>query len=270
MISPLAYIHPDARLGKDVTVEPFAYITGDVVIGDGCWIGPHAVILDGATLGRGCQVHSGAVVSGVPQDLKFVGEKTTVVIGDNTTIRECATINRGTKARGVTRVGSNTLIMAYAHVGHDCVVGDHCILVNRVSLAGEVEVDDWAILGGHSAVHQFCRIGAHVMVAGGCVVTKDVPPFTKVAHMPVAFISVNSLGLRRRGFTTPEITEIQDMCRVLFQSDLSYTNGCNKVERDFAKPLSVEHRDMLIGFIRESKRGVIKQYQSKMRDLEVE
>lgn len=270
MISPLAYIHPDARLGKDVTVEPFAYITGDVIIGDGCWIGPHASVLDGARLGAHCSVHSGAVVSGVPQDLKFIGEKTTAVIGDHTTIRECATINRGTNAKGVTTVGSHCLIMAYAHVGHDCIVGDHCILVNAVSLGGEVELGDWAIMGGHSAAHQFCKVGAHAMVAGGCVLTKDIPPFTKVAHTPLSFVSVNTLGLRRRGFTNEEIIEIQDMCRILFQNGLSYTNGCNLVEQEFVNSVNPANRDLLINFIRESKRGVIRQYQSKRKDEDCE
>ena len=180
MISKSAHICEGAKLGKDVTVEPFAYIAADVEIGDGCWIGPGAVILDGARLGKNCKVHTAAVVAGLPQDLKFKGEYSTAVVGDNTTIRECATISRGTAAKGVTTVGSNTLIMAYVHVGHDCTVGDNCVLVNRVSLAGEVEVGDWAILGGHCAVHQFCRIGEHVMLSGGSLVSKDVPPLSLI------------------------------------------------------------------------------------------
>lgn len=267
MISSLAFVHPDAKLGKDVTVEPFAYISGKVVIGDGCWIGPHAVVLDGAIMGKNCQVHSGAVIAGIPQDLKFVGEETVAIIGDNTMIRECATVNRGTKAKGKTVVGTDCLIMAYAHVGHDCVVGNHCIMANGVSLGGEVEVEDWAIMGGHSAAHQFCRIGAHSMIGGGNIVTKDVPPFIKASHSPVAFVGVNSIGLRRRGFTTEEITLIQDMCRILFHTGLSYTNGCNAVEEKFPQS---KYRDMLIDFIRASKRGCIKQYQSKTKDQDEE
>lgn len=267
MISSLAYVHPDAKIGKDVTIEPFAYITGKVVIGDGSWIGPHAVILDGAVLGKNCQVHSGAVVSGIPQDLKFVGEETSAIIGDNTMIRECATINRGTKAKGQTVVGSNCLIMAYSHVGHDCIVGDHCIMANGVSLGGEVELEPWAIMGGHSAAHQFCRIGAHSMIGGGNVVTKDVPPFIKASHSPVTFVGVNSIGLRRRDFSDEDINLIQDMCRLLFQCGLSYTNGCNAVEEQFPKS---KYRDMLLDFIRNSKRGCIKQYQPKQRDADQE
>lgn len=210
-------------MGKDVTVEPFAYIAADVEIGDGCWIGPGAVILDGARLGKNCKVHTAAVVAGLPQDLKFKGEYSTAVVGDNTTIRECATISRGTAAKGVTTVGSNTLIMAYVHVGHDCTVGDNCVLVNRVSLAGEVEVGDWAILGGHCAVHQFCRIGEHVMLSGGSLVSKDVPPFVKAAHNPLSFVGANFIGLRRRGFTAVKINEIQEMFRILFQSGYAYS-----------------------------------------------
>ena len=182
MISKLAYVSGKAQLGANVTVEPFAYIADDVIVGDGCWIGPGAVLMDGARLGRNCQVHTAAVVAGIPQDLKFKGEYTTAEVGDNTMIRESVTISRGTAAKGKTVVGSNVLLMAYVHVGHDCVVGDRCILANRVSLGGEVEIDDWAILGGHCAVHQFSRIGAHVMVSGGSLISKDIPPFVTAAH----------------------------------------------------------------------------------------
>ena len=210
MIHPLAYVHPDAKLGENVTVEPFAYIAGKVTIGDGCWIGPNAIVNDGAILGKECKIFSGAVVAGIPQDLKFRGEETTAVIGDRTMIRECATVNRGTAAKGTTIVGSDTLIMAYAHVGHDCVVGNHCILANNVSLAGEVEMDDWAILGGHTAIHQFCRIGKHAMTSGGTMVGKDIPPYIKVAHNPASYVGVNSIGLRRRGFTSEQIKAAQE------------------------------------------------------------
>lgn len=255
MISPLAYIHPDAKLGKDVIVEPFAYIAGKVEIGDNSWIGPHAVIYDGAFIGRNCKIHSGAVIAGTPQDLKFKGEESTVVIGDNNTIRECATINRGTAAKGVTTIGSDNLLMAYTHVGHDCTVGNHCVLVNRVSLGGEVVVDDWAILGGHVAVHQFCNIGAHSIVSGGTAVTKDIPPFVTAARNPTFFMGVNSIGLRRRGFTNERIHQIQEMCRILFQSGLSYSHGMDRIEAELP---SSEDREMMLGFIRHSKRGILK------------
>ncbi len=267
MISPLAYVHPEARLGKNVTVEPFAYISGDVEIGDDCWIGPGAVVYDGARIGKNCKIHTAAVVAGIPQDLKFRGEYTTVEMGDNNTIRECATISRGTAAKGKTVIGSNNLIMAYVHVGHDCVVGSNCVLVNRVSLAGEVEIGDWAILGGHTAVHQFCRIGAHAMLSGGSLVSKDVPPFVKAAHLPLSFVGANFIGLRRRGFTAEKITEIQDMFRIIFQSGYAYGKACDMVEAQF--PQSAE-RDEIIGFIRASKRGILKPYNTSKAGDEIE
>lgn len=265
MISPLAHIDPAAKIGKNVTIEPFAYIQADVEIGDGCWIGPHASIMNGAIIGKNCNIHSGAVIAGVPQDLKFRGEKSVAIIGDNTTVRECATINRGTAAQGSTIIGSNCLLMAYVHVGHDCVVGDYVVLVNRVSLAGEVEIGDWAILGGHVAVHQFCRIGDHSMISGGTLISKDVAPFTKVAHNPPSFVGINSIGLRRRGFSADEITLIQDMCRILFQSGMSYSNACDKIETEYP---SSDLRNLMIDFVRSSKRGVSKPYQIAMKDVE--
>lgn len=259
-ISPLAYVDPNAKLGEGVVVEPFAYIQGDVVIGNGCWIGQHASVLDCTTIGENCKIYSGAVIGGIPQDLKFRGEKTTVVVGNNTTMRECVTINRGTAAKGVTRVGDNCLLMAYVHVGHDCVVGNNCVLVNRVSLAGEVEVCDWAILGGHVAVHQFCRIGAHSMAGGGIMISQDVPPYTRVARWPSRHVGMNTIGLRRRAFSSDQITQIHDIARILYQSGHSYPKGCEIVEQTIAKS---DFRDEIIEFIRSSKRGCVKQYQPK-------
>lgn len=253
----MSHIAPGAKIGENVIIESFAYIADDVVIGDGCWIGPGAVVLDGARIGKNCKIHTSAVIAGIPQDLKFKGEYSTVQIGDNTTVRECATINRGTAAKGTTVVGSNTLIMAYVHIGHDCDVGSYCVLVNGVSLAGEVTVEDWAILGGHVAVHQFSRIGAHAMIAGGSLVSKDVPPYVKAGHQPLAFVGANTIGLRRRGFTSEKIAEIQEIFRILFQSGYAYGKACNLVEEQF--PRSPE-RDQIIGFIRESKRGIMKPY----------
>lgn len=265
MISNLAYIHPDARLGKDVVVEPFAYIAGDVVIGDGSWIGPHAVILDGARMGKGCKIHAGAVIAGVPQDLKFKGEYTTVEMGDYNTVRESATVNRGTAAKGKTVIGNNNLIMACAHVAHDCVVGSNCVIVNNVLLAGEVEVGDWAIIGGASAVHQFCRIGRHAMISGGSLVSKDIPPFVKAARFPITFVGANFIGLRRRGFSTEKITEIQNIFRILFQSGYGYGRACDIVMEQFPQ---TPERDEIVGFIRSSKRGILKPYNSAFTDVE--
>ncbi len=267
MIHPLAYVHPDAKLGENVTVEPFAYIAGKVTIGDHTRIGPHAVINDGAVIGQHCHIHPGAVIAGIPQDLKFKGEESTAEIGDYTTVRECATINRGTAARGRTTVGHHCLVMAYAHVGHDCEVGNYCVLVNNVSLAGEVEVGDWAILGGHVAVHQFSRIGAHVMVSGGTMVGKDVPPYLKVAHSPASYVGINTVGLHRRGFTPEQIGQIQDICRILFQQGNAYGKGCQLVEETLPEsPFKQEY----LTFFRESKRGVIKPYQARLKGEEIE
>lgn len=265
MISNLAYIHPDAKLGKEVTVEPFAYIAGDVVIGDGSWIGPNAVILDGTRMGKGCKIHSGAVIAGVPQDLKFKGEYSTVEMGDNNTIRESVTISRGTSAKGKTVIGSNNLIMACAHVAHDCEVGSNCVIVNNVLLAGEVEVGDWAIIGGASAIHQFCRIGKHAMISGGSLVSKDIPPFVKAARFPITFVGANFIGLRRRGFTTEQISQIQDIFRVIFQDGHSYSRACDLVMAQFPQS---EVRDEVVNFIRSSKRGILKPYNATIAEDE--
>lgn len=257
MISNLAYVHPDAKLGNNVTVEPFAYIAGDVVIGEDSWIGPGAVIREGARLGKGCKIHSGAVIAGEPQDLKFKGEYTTLEMGDYNTVRENATINRGTAAKGKTVVGSNNLIMACSHIAHDCVIGSNCVIVNNVLLAGEVEVGDWAVIGGGSAIHQFTRIGAHVMISGGSLVGKDIPPYVKAARYPITFVGANFIGLRRRGFTSEQIGHIQDIFRVIFQDGHNYGKACELVLAQF--PESRE-RDEIVDFIRNSKRGILKPY----------
>ncbi len=267
MKSELAYIHPDAKLGKDVIVDPFSYIAGDVVVGDGCHIGPGAVLHDGTRMGKNCRIHTGAVIAGVPQDLKFKGEYTTVEMGDNNTVREGVTINRGTASRGKTVVGSNNLFMSCSHVGHDCIVGSNCIVANCTLLAGEVELGDWAILSGHVAVHQFTRIGAHAMVAGGSLVSKDVPPFVKAGHNPLSFVGANFIGLRRRGFSSEKIGEIQEMFRILFQSGYGYGRACDMVIDQFA---ASPERDLIVNFIRDSKRGVIKPWNSAKDGEDVE
>ncbi len=263
MISPLAYIHPDARIGSDVTVEPFACIAGDVEIGDGCWIGPGAVIHDGARIGKRCKIHTAASISCLPQDLKFQGEKTTCRIGDDNDIHEYVTISRGTKSTGTTVVGDGNLLMAYVHVAHDCVVGSHCVIANRVSLAGEVHVGDWAVIGGHAAIHQWTRIGAHSMIQGGALLGQDLPPYVIVRNDTLRFAGINKIGLSRRGFTPERIAEIHEACRILFQSGMNYLNGCDEVERTV--PQSPE-RDQLLEFIRTSQRGIIKPYEAKTKD----
>lgn len=254
---PLANIHPDAKIGNNVIIEPFATIQGDVVIGDNCWIGPGAVIWDGARLGNNVKVYPGASVSSIPQDLKFAGEKTETFIGDNTVIRECVTISRGTSDKWKTVIGKNCLLMAYVHVAHDCLVGDNCILVNAVQVAGHVTIDDWAIIGGASALHQFVKVGAHVMISGGSLVRKDVPPYTKAAREPLAYAGINSVGLRRRGFTSEKIAEIQEIYRYIFQKGLNNLKALDVVRSQI--PPSPE-RDYIIRFIETSDRGIMKGY----------
>ena len=255
MIQPLAYIHPQAKIAENVVIDPFVTIHKDVVIGEGTWIGSNATIMNGARIGKNCRIFPGTVISAVPQDLKFGGEDTLVVIGDNTTIRECVTINRGTSDRKETRVGNNVLLMAYTHIAHDCVVGNNGILANGVQLAGHITVDDFAIIGGMSAVHQFVSIGAHVMISGGSLVRKDVPPYTKAGREPLSYVGINSVGLRRRGFSSEKINEIQDIYRVLFLKNSNTTKALDLVEAGF-KP--TEERDEIINFIRNSNRGVMK------------
>lgn len=253
----LTHIHPNAKLAEGVVVEPFATIGDDVIIGEGTNIGSHATIFPGVRIGKNCKIFPGAVIGGEPQDLKFKGEYSTVEIGNNTTIRECVTINRGTAAKGKTLVGSNSLIMAYVHIAHDCVVGDNVILVNATSLAGEVLVDDYAIIGGHSAIHQFCHIGKHVMLSGGSLVRKDVPPYIKAGREPLSYAGVNSIGLRRREFSNEIITQIQDIYRIIYQKGYNNSQALEVVEAEL--PASRERDDILL-FIKDSKRGIIKGY----------
>ena len=255
MISKLAYIHPDAKLGNEVTVEPFAYVAGNVTIGDGTWIGPNATIMDGARIGKNCRIFPTAVISGIPQDLKFKGEDTAAELGDNTTVREAATVNRGTAAAGKTVVGSNCLLMATSHVGHDCHIGDNCIIGNGTGLAGEVKVEEWAILSGGTLVHQFARIGAHAFIGGGSKIRIDVPPFVKADREPLSYLGLNTVGLTRRGFTKERIDEIHNIYRVLYQNNMNLSQALEYVEKEF-KPSP--DRDYIISFIRNSERGVIR------------
>ena len=251
MISKLAYVHPDAKIGNNVTVEPFACIAGDVVIGDDCWVGPGAVIHDGARIGKGCKIHTAASVSCLPQDLKFAGEVTTAEIGDYNDIREYVTISRGTASTGTTRIGNRNLLMAYVHVGHDCVVGDNCVIANRVSLAGEVHVGNWVVIGGHAAVHQWTHIGDHVMIQGGALLGQDVPPFIIVRNDTMRFAGINKIGLSRRGFTPERIAEIHDACRLLYQSGLNYMSGCEEVEKQIPQSAERDELTKQIAYLKE-------------------
>ncbi len=256
-MNKLAYIHPDATIGKDVIIDAFAYVDANVVIGDGTHIASNATILSGARIGKNCKIFSGAVISAVPQDLKFAGEDSVVEIGDNTTIRECVTVNRGTKVTGRTVVGSNCLLMAYVHVAHDCTVGNNVILVNGVQLAGEVEVHDYAIISSSTLVHQFCRIGKHVMIQGGSKVNKDIPPYIKAGRDPLSYGGINSIGLRRRGFANEKIDEIQNIYRLIYQKGMNNSDAVKAIEAEMP---TTEERDEVVNFVKESSRGIIKGY----------
>src|SRR5215211_6007300 len=230
MISSLASIHPNAKLGNNVTIDPFAVIHDDVTIGDGTHIMSHAIIMTHSRIGKNCRIFPGAVIGGIPQDLKFVGEETTAEIGDNTTIRECVTVNRGTKDKWKTIVGADCLLMAYAHVAHDCTVGNNVILANAVQLAGHVEIGDYAIIGGLAGAHQFTRIGAHTYIAGHTVIRKDVPPYVKAAREPMSYMGLNIVGLQRRAFSQEKIDTIAQIYHLLFVGSHSIANGIEKIK----------------------------------------
>ena len=250
-------IHPGAQIGKNVKIDPFTMIHDDVIIGDNTWIGSSVTIFPGARIGNDCKIFPGAVISAVPQDLKFTGEITTVEIGNNTTVREFVTINRGTKALGKTVIGENNLLMAYVHIAHDCIVGNNCILANGVTLAGHITVEDNAIIGGLSAVHQFVQVGSHVMISGGSLVRKDVPPFVKAAHEPLSYVGINAVGLRRRGFSPEKIAEIQDIYRLFFVKGYSNTHALEVIEKEIQPS---EEKNQILSFIRKSTRGLMKGY----------
>jgi UDP-N-acetylglucosamine acyltransferase len=254
-MSQLSYIHPNAKIGKNVTIEPFSTVYDNVEIGDDTWIGPNVTIFSGARIGKNCRIFPGAVISAIPQDLKFKGEDTTVEIGDNTTIRECVTINRGTTDKMKTAIGSNCLLMAYVHVAHDCILGNNIIIANSVNLAGHVEIEDYTILEGLVAVQQFVKIGAHAFITGGSLVRKNVPPFTKAAREPLQYVGINSVGLRRRGFSNETVLEIEDIYRTLYVKGHNVTNAMAVIEQE--APVSKE-KDQILTFIRESKDGIMR------------
>lgn len=257
MKQPLAYIHPDAKIDPSVVIDPFVTIDRNVEIGAGTRIASNVTIMEGARIGKNCSIFPGAVIGAIPQDLKFMGENTLAIVGDNTTIRECVTINRGTASKGKTVVGSNCLIMAYSHIAHDCVIGDNIIIANASHIAGEVQIDNFAVVGGGTLIHQFCHIGSHVMIQGGALVNKDIPPYVKAAREPISYAGVNSIGLRRRGFTNEQIRDIQDIYRYLY---LSGYNNSDAVEHIEAELPATKERDEIILFVRNSKRGIIKGY----------
>ena len=255
MIHKFSEVHPGAKIGKDVTIGPFCVVDDDVEIGDGCTLISNVHIMSGSRIGKNNKFFPGACIGAIPQDLKFVGEYTTLELGDNNTIRECVTLNRGTASKGKTVIGSNNLIMAYCHVGHDCVLGSHIVISNATQIAGEVTVDDWAVIGGGTAVLQFSNIGMHSMTSGMSGVQKDVPPFCKCGRTPLQYAGINIVGLTRRGFAQDTINLIHDCYRIIFQSGLNVTHALEKLETDIPQ---CPERDEIINFIKRSKHGIIK------------
>jgi UDP-N-acetylglucosamine acyltransferase len=263
MNQPFSYIHPSAKLAESVIVEPFVSISKDVEIGEGTWIGPHVTIMEGARIGSNCKIFPGAVVSAVPQDLKYKGEKSVVEIGNNVIIREFVTVNRGTEYSMTTKIGNNSMLMAYVHVAHDCIIGDNCILANNTNLAGHIVIEDHAILGGACNIQQFVKIGRHAILSGGSLVNKDIPPFVRAARHPSSYAGVNSIGLRRRGFTTAQINHILDIYRIIYVRGLNVSNALKVVETEIGDS---PEKDEIVTFIRDSVRGIMKGFNSKYED----
>lgn len=263
MIHPLTYIHPESVIGANVTVEPFSTIQKNVEIGEGTWIGSNVVIMEGTKIGKNCKIFPGAVIGAIPQDLKYKGEATSVEIGDNCIIRECVTINKGTSDKWVTKVGNNCLIMAYCHIAHDCIIGNHCIFSNNTTLAGHIQIGDYVVLAGLTAVQQFVKIGSHAFVTGGSLVRKDVPPYVKAAREPLSYAGVNSIGLKRRGYSIEKINNILDIYRILFVRNSNLSKGLQIIETEF--PVS-EEREEILSFIRDTGRGIMRGYTRKNND----
>lgn len=253
--SNMYVVNPDAKVGNNTKIGPFTTIYEDVEIGDNCEIANNVTIFPGARIGSDVKIFPGAVIAGIPQDLKFRGEKTLARIGDGTTLRECVTVNRGTASKGVTTVGDNCLIMAYSHVAHDCRVGNRVIISNACQLAGEVRIDDQAVIGGGSLIHQFCHLGRNIMLQGGALVNKDIPPFVKAAREPISYVGLNAVGLHRNGFSEEEISSIAAIYRILYLSDLNVRNAINLIEETIPQS---SFRDEIVDFVNNSERGVIR------------
>ena len=265
MISPLAVVSPKAKIGNNVTIEPFTMIYDDVVIGDNTWIASNVTIYDGARIGSNCRIFPGAVISAIPQDLKYKGEQTTAEIGDNTTIREFVTMNKGTTDKMKTTLGSHCLVMAYAHIAHDSQLGNNIIMANNVTLAGHVIIEDWAIFEGLVAVQQFVHIGAHSFIAGGSLVRKNVPPFTKAAREPLSYIGINNIGLRRRGFSNEDINQIQDIYRILFVQNSNIKKALTEIEKEIPESTL---RSQIVEFIHNSPKGLMRGFTPSDNDDE--
>ncbi len=254
-IHPSAVVNPKAQLGENVKIGPFAIIEEEVIIGDGTQVGPHAIIASGTTLGKNCKIHAGAVIGTEPQDLKFSNEKTFVEIGDNTTVREYATVNRGTSHSYYTRVGSNCLLMAYSHVAHDCQIGNNVTIANSVNMAGHVIIGDFVGIGGLTAIHQFVHIGPHAFIGGGLRVSQDVPPFVLAAGEPLRYAGLNVVGLRRRGFTREQIDLMKKAYHVVYRENLKLKDALQKIEQEMELTSEIK---TIVDFIKEAERGIIR------------
>lgn len=254
-IHETAIVHPKAKLGETVVVSPFSIIEENVSIDENTWIGPHALIASGARIGKNCKIHQGAVVGTIPQDLKFEGEETTIEVGDNTVIREYCTLNRGTKDRWKTEVGRNCLLMAYAHIAHDCVLGDNVIIANAVNMAGHVTIEDFAGIGGMTPVHQFCKVGQHAFIGGGFRIVKDIPPYILAGSEPLKFGGVNSVGLRRRGFSDQQILTIQRVYKIIYRKNLNVTQALTRIKEEFDL---IDEVKIIVDFFESSERGVLR------------
>lgn len=255
MISSNAEIHKNAKIDKDVTIGAFTVVEEDVTIGSGTWIGPNVTIMNGARIGKNCQIFPGAVISAIPQDLKYQGEITTAEIGDNTIIRECVTVNKGTADRNRTAIGDNCLVMAYSHLAHDAIVGNNVILANNATIAGHVVIEDFAILEGIVAVQQFVRIGAHSFITGGSLVRKNVPPFVKAAREPISYAGINSVGLKRRGFDLESIHLIEDIYRILYVKGVNISNAISEIKEEIEES---PYKTQILEFIDLSSKGIIR------------
>ena len=255
MIHELAWVDRKSKIGKNVEVGPFTTVYGDVEIGEGTWIGPNVTIMDGARIGRNCRIFPGSVISAIPQDLKFKGEYSKAIVGDNTTIRECVTINRGTADREKTEVGDNCLLMAYVHLAHDVQVGNNCIIANAVNVAGHCIIEDFVILEGLVAMQQFTRVGAHAFIAGGTLVRVNVPPYVKAAREPISFVGVNTVGLKRRGFKDPQIRIIEDIYRIIYVHNNNITKALDIVDKEIA---SCIEKSEILEFFKASENGIMR------------
>jgi len=253
-IHPTALVDKKARLGDNVSVGAFSIVEAGVEIGDNSQIASHVLVAEGARIGKNCKIHKGAVVATWPQDLKFAGEPSIFIIGDNTTVREFCTLNRGTSALGKSQIGSDCLLMAYVHVAHDCIIGDHAILANGVQLGGHVEIGEWAIIGGMTPVHQFCKVGQHCMIGGAYRAVQDVPPYIMATGEPLRYAGLNSIGLKRRGFSSETVSVLKKTYRLIFRSKLNLTQALERIENELEPIPEVKN---VIEFIRSSERGLI-------------